>query len=322
MRRPQGENGVGSGLDAGSASARCTSSRLALRVLTRRSSGAGSPSAFAPAARTRRPALLQRPASQSGRLWRSLSGSAARSMRRDLVQPGCSLRRERAAQEGLAALPGQDGQPALQRAAAALRQVLEQQALAQHGVGRLGQRVALARPGARCLRKKAATRPSAGASNFSTERSSSVARSSRAWGASRDYPARMAAPCTTMTSCSDSSTGCSAWCALRGAATGACSSRLTPPSISTHDAALRSRPRRTSARQRVDHVLGGQHARGQRVFVVAGPHRHHALHDDGAVVELGRHEVHGGAGHLAAGGQRAPVRVQARGRPAAARGGC
>ena len=41
------------------------------------------------------------------------------------------------------ALPGQQGQAALLRAVARLRQVGPQQALAQHGVGRLGQGVPL-----------------------------------------------------------------------------------------------------------------------------------------------------------------------------------
>jgi uncharacterized membrane protein len=39
-------------------------------------------------------------------------------------------------------------------------------------------------------------------------------------------------------------------------------------------------------RLRVDAVLGGQHARGQRLRVVVGQHGHHRLHHDRAVVEL------------------------------------
>ena len=55
------------------------------------------------------------------------------------------MRLQRGAQETRAALPGQDRQAAFQRATAALRKVLQQQALAQHGVGGLGQRMTLAR---------------------------------------------------------------------------------------------------------------------------------------------------------------------------------
>jgi len=52
--------------------------------------------------------------------------------------------RQPAAQVGRLALPRQHRQPPLQRAAAALRQVLPQQAPPQHRVRGLGQRVALA----------------------------------------------------------------------------------------------------------------------------------------------------------------------------------
>ena len=51
---------------------------------------------------------------------------------------------QRRAQEAFVALPAEDGQAPLHLALAGLREVLEQQALAQHGVGGLGQRVALA----------------------------------------------------------------------------------------------------------------------------------------------------------------------------------
>ena len=64
-------------------------------------------------------------------------------------------------------------------------------------------------------------------------------------------------------------------------------------------------------RARIDQVLARQHARGQRVLGVVGQHRHDRLRDDRPVVEVGGDEVHRRAGHLAAGLDRAPVRVQA-----------
>mmetsp|Transcript_42317 Transcript_42317/g.99297 ORF Transcript_42317/g.99297 Transcript_42317/m.99297 type:complete len:254 (+) Transcript_42317:3155-3916(+) len=64
-------------------------------------------------------------------------------------------------------------------------------------------------------------------------------------------------------------------------------------------------------RLRIDPVLRGQHARGQRRGIVARQHRHRGLHDDGAMVELGGHEMHRGTGQLAAHCQRPLVRVQA-----------
>ena len=51
---------------------------------------------------------------------------------------------QRGAQKAFVALPGEHREATLHLALARLRQVLEQQALAQHGVGGLGQRVALA----------------------------------------------------------------------------------------------------------------------------------------------------------------------------------
>ena len=52
-------------------------------------------------------------------------------------------------------------------------------------------------------------------------------------------------------------------------------------------------------------------ARGQGVRVVGIQHRHRGLHDDRAVVEFRRHEVHRAAVNLDAGLERAPVRMQA-----------
>ena len=129
-----------------SASSRCTASRLALKVLTRRSSGAGCSSASASAQNSVVGQLLAQRAGQPVRQVvaqlvgqrRYIDGAAA-------LQPLALVRFERALQEAIGALPAQDGQAALQRATAALRKVLEQQPPAQHRIGRLGQRVALAR---------------------------------------------------------------------------------------------------------------------------------------------------------------------------------
>ena len=62
---------------------------------------------------------------------------------------------------------------------------------------------------------------------------------------------------------------------------------------------------------RVEHVLGREHARGQRRLVVAGQHRHHGLGHDRAVIQLGADEMHRGASHLAAFLDRPAMRVQA-----------
>src|SRR5438105_12120470 len=64
-------------------------------------------------------------------------------------------------------------------------------------------------------------------------------------------------------------------------------------------------------RARIDDVLLRQHARGQAFGRVAGQYRNDGLFEDRAVVELGGHLVHGGARDLAAGVDRALVRVQA-----------
>jgi len=59
-------------------------------------------------------------------------------------------------------------------------------------------------------------------------------------------------------------------------------------------------------------MLLREHARRQRMFVVARQHRHHGLGQDRAMVEFGRDLVHGSTGELAAGVNRALVRVQPR----------
>ena len=175
-RRPQGEYGVGSASMPAAASAACTSSRLAFKRVDAQVQRRRLRSAPRPAARTRSAPSCSRsaPASQSGRLWRSLSGKRRAVDRRHLLQPLLLVRR-RAPPAGTLPSPCQ---PSIARrrssgAAAALRQVLEQQAPAQHRVGRLGQRMALARARARgAARKKADTTLSAGASKLQHLRAS------------------------------------------------------------------------------------------------------------------------------------------------------
>jgi hypothetical protein len=67
-----------------------------------------------------------------------------------------------------------------------------------------------------------------------------------------------------------------------------------------------------SHRQRVDAVLGGQHAVGQGLGIVVGSQRHHRLQHDRPMVQFGCDEVHRGAAQLAAGLDGALVRVQPR----------
>ena len=74
-------------------------------------------------------------------------------------------------------------------------------------------------------------------------------------------------------------------------------------------------------RARVDPVLGLEDARGERLLGVAREHRHRLLGHDRPGVEALVDEVHGGAAHLHAVLERLALRVQARERPAAARGG-
>ena len=130
-----------------------------------------------PAARTRRrAAACKRSASQSGRLWRSFSGrlravDRARPARATAARPRSSAARRKPS------LPCQaeQRQAPLELALARLREVLEQQPLAQHRVGRLGQRVALALPERAVLRgrsRRRRRRP--GARSCSTRCSSSV----------------------------------------------------------------------------------------------------------------------------------------------------
>ena len=102
----------------------------------------------APGARTRRPvARAAGAASQSGRLWRSFSGSAPRSMAfvhlgQPLPPPAgrCAPRRQFLV---CPARPAQQGGARARRCPLWAR-CCEEQPLAQHGVGGLGQRMALA----------------------------------------------------------------------------------------------------------------------------------------------------------------------------------
>jgi len=59
-------------------------------------------------------------------------------------------------------------------------------------------------------------------------------------------------------------------------------------------------------------MLVSQHPIGEAVFRVFGQHGHSRLQHDGPMVQLGRHEVHGGARQLATRLDGALVRVQAR----------
>ena len=117
-------------------------------MLTRRSSGAlvdMDATNFQKPSSSR--SFLSAPASQSGMLWRSFSENALRSIALHAVaQPLLFVLRPCAPRISVS-LPCQAriDQAAFERAAAALGQMLEQQALAQHGIGGLGQRVALAR---------------------------------------------------------------------------------------------------------------------------------------------------------------------------------
>ena len=59
-------------------------------------------------------------------------------------EPGPLVLRQRGTQEAVVPLPAEDRQAALRLALSRLRQVLEQQAPAEHRIGRFGQRMALA----------------------------------------------------------------------------------------------------------------------------------------------------------------------------------
>ena len=121
-------------------------SRLVLSMLTRRSSGAlvGHRRDELPEALVVE-VVLERAGQPVGHVVAQLLGERVAVDRAHAVEPLLLVLAHAAADQRLVALPGQDRQAALERAAAALGQVLEQQALAQHRVGRLGQRVALAR---------------------------------------------------------------------------------------------------------------------------------------------------------------------------------
>ena len=203
-------------------------------------------------------------------------------------QPHPLVRLERALQEALGTLPAEDGQAPLRRASGALRQVLEQQPPAQHGVGGLGQRVALAR-----------TQVAVGAEEG---RHHAVGRSIELQHLADQLGAR-----------SSSEAGCIAAiipCPLCPADRPAAAARRRL----AHDAVLDAQRAldEPAHRQRVDAVLGGAHARGQRVGVVVRQHRHHRLQHDRPVVELGVTKCTVAPATLQPASMRAPVRVQAR----------
>ena len=89
--------------------------------------------------------LLQRRGQPVGQVVAQLRREAAAVDAAQLSQPLLLVRPERTAQHRLAALPAEDGQTPLERAMPALREMLEEQPLAKHGVGRFRERVALAR---------------------------------------------------------------------------------------------------------------------------------------------------------------------------------
>ena len=153
-------------------------------MLTRRSSGAGCGSASARARTRRRAARAAAPASQSGRLWRSLSGSVARSTARQRSSHARSCSLERGAQEAVVALPAQDGQapldaPPLPPIAPGAETAAARAAPHRWSRPACGARAGRARAGRG--RSRTTTR-SAGCSKRSTRRTSSVAASSRAFG--------------------------------------------------------------------------------------------------------------------------------------------
>jgi hypothetical protein len=145
-RRPHGEYGVGERLDAGLVQLGLGLVAVGLEhvdaQVQRRAGGHGRhelPEALVVEV------VLQRAGQPVGHVVAQLLGERVAVDRAHAVEPLLLVLAHAAADQRLVALPGQDRQAALERAAAALGQVLEQQALAQHGVGRLGQRVALAR---------------------------------------------------------------------------------------------------------------------------------------------------------------------------------
>jgi hypothetical protein len=261
----------------------CTSSRLAFSVLTRRSSGAGSAPAPAPAARTPRPAVRAAAlASQSGRLWRSFSGSP-RGRWRHLGQPAALA--APAHRAGRPRCPARPGWPAGAPARPACRCA---RCCTAAGAGAARCRWSRPACGARAgpgavLAEEGRHHAIGRASSFSTAQQFG-GQVQQGVGVHRPIIGQAAAP---------------------AAAAGA----VELP----HHPAVRAQPAfdEPAHRLRVDHVLGGQHARGQRARR-RRQHRHGRLHHDGPVVQLGRHEVHRGAGQLAARLQCPAVRVQAR----------
>ena len=57
-------------------------------------------------------------------------------------------------------------------------------------------------------------------------------------------------------------------------------------------------------------MLFGQHARGERILIVAGQHWHGGLDDDRTMIELRGDEMHRAAVYACAGSQRLAVGVQ------------
>jgi uncharacterized membrane protein len=158
-----------------------TPSRFAFSALTRRSSGAAFSIASTSGQNSSPSAGRKRSASHSGRLWRSRSGRVDGWTARAFASHCCSVSLG-GAQEAVVALPGQDRETALEFALARLREVLPQQALAQHRVGGLGERVALAAAERAMGAEVVGDDAVGGCFSCSTRCSSSVACSSRAFG--------------------------------------------------------------------------------------------------------------------------------------------
>jgi hypothetical protein len=151
MRRPQGEYGVSAASMPAAASAAWAASRLAFRVLTRRGlvqARHQSPEALVAELQLQR---LRNPVgqvvAQLGRQCVAVDGQRLR-------QPFLLVQFERRLQERRVTGPAEDREPSLDRPAARLGEVLVEQAPAQHCIGRLRQRVALARPELTVLAQK------------------------------------------------------------------------------------------------------------------------------------------------------------------------
>ena len=83
------------------------------------------------------------------------------------------------------------------------------------------------------------------------------------------------------------------------------------PENTTRPPSMRAFPSATSRRaMRVELVLGLEHARRQRRFVIADQHRHRRLRDDRSVVHIGCNEMHRAAMHAHAGLERPCVGIE------------